>query len=43
MNDQSNSATSNEEAITPVLTGRRSFVELVIGLIWAGITGSIGV
>jgi Rieske Fe-S protein len=43
MNNQLNSATSNEGAITPALTGRRSFVGLLIGLIWTGITGSIGV
>lgn len=39
MNHQSNSG-SKETAGLP--TGRRSFVALLIGVIWAGITGTIG-
>ena len=39
MNNQPNSS-SKEKVILP--TGRRSFVGLLIGLIWAAITGTIG-
>jgi len=38
-----NNHNSNEEVLSSVLpTGRRSFVGLLIGLIWTAITGSIG-
>lgn len=33
---------SNEHALSPLPRGRRSFVGLLIGLIWTAITGSIG-
>ena len=43
MNNDSNLVTS-EDVITPnsSTTGRRSFVGLIIGLIWAAISGTIG-